>query len=84
MNDVNSDLLSIIHEFKLKPETLDISDDQDMVNLIYKEIDDRLSRGIISDQVVNELKSLPVNKLMLVYDEVQKRLAEFSKENNKE
>ncbi|MCK4891627.1 MAG: hypothetical protein KAS78_03080 [Candidatus Pacebacteria bacterium] len=55
-----------------------------MVNLIYKEIDDRLSRGIISDQVVNELKSLPVNKLMLVYDEVQKRLAEFSKENNKE
>ena len=81
MSDINRDLLSIIHEFKLKPETLDIKDDSDMIKLIYKEIDGLLNKEIISDQVVQELKSLPVNKLMLVYDEVQKKLAEFL--NNK-
>lgn len=77
MNDINRDLLSIIHEFKLKPETLDIKDDSDMIKLIYKEIDGLSDKGIISNQVAQELKSLPVNKLTLVYDEVQKKLAEF-------
>ena len=79
MSDINRDLLLIILEFKLKSETLDIKDDPDMVKLIYREIDNLLNKGIISDQVAQELKSLPVNKLMLTYDEVQKKLAEFLK-----
>lgn len=79
MNDINKDLLSIILSVKLKTETFDIGDDKDMINLIYSEIDDLLNKEIISDKVVQELKSLPINKLMLAHDEVRKKVAEYLK-----
>ena len=79
MSDINKEIISIIFAVKLKSETVDIKDDPDMIKLIYAEIDNLLSKGIISDQVVQELKSLPINKLMLAHDEIQKKLAEFFK-----